>query len=97
MPEGSRWTITQRQGLFRNTAQSAAAIEAYHKIAEKHGLSLAQMALAYVYQFRGITSTIIGATSIVQLDENIGAYELELSDEAKQEIGEVIQRYPVPF
>ncbi len=97
MPDGSRWSISQRNGLFRNTTQSAAAIDAYHQIASRHNISLAQMALAYVYQFHGVTSTIIGATNLEQLNENIAAYELVLNEEILHEITEVFKQYPVPF
>lgn len=96
-PENARWTMVQRNGIFRDTSQSHDAIEAYYQIAKKHGMSLAQMSLAWVYQFEGVTSTIIGATSLDNLTENIAAYQLKLSDEILAEIAAVIQRYPVPF
>jgi aryl-alcohol dehydrogenase-like predicted oxidoreductase len=41
----------------------------YLKIAEEHDMSLAQMALAFVNQCPFVTSNIIGATSIKQLEE----------------------------
>jgi len=96
-PENSRWTMVQRNGIFRDTSQSHEAIEAYYQIAQKHDLSLAQLSLAWVYQFSGVTSTIIGATSMDNLKENIDAYQLNLSDEILAEIKSVIFRYPVPF
>jgi aryl-alcohol dehydrogenase-like predicted oxidoreductase len=97
LPAGSRWTISQRNGIFRDTSQSHAAIEAYYEVAQRHKLSLTQMALSYIYQFRGVTSTIIGATSLEQLKEDIAAYELVLSEQVLNDIDEVIKRYPVPF
>lgn len=96
-PQGSRWTIQQRNGIFRDTTQSHAAIDAYHAIAERHNLSLAQMSLAWVYQFDGVASTIIGATSMQQLKEDINAYELALSADVLTEINAAIKKYPVPF
>ncbi len=96
-PANSRWTMAQRNGIFRDTSQSHEAIEAYHGVAKRHGHSLTQMALAWVYQFNGVTSTIIGATSLEQLKEDIGAYHLELSEEVLNDISRVIKRYPVPF
>lgn len=97
LPENCRWTIEQRNGIFRDTSQSHQAIEALYKVAQKHGLSLAQMCLAWVYQFNGVTSTIIGATSLQQLKEDIGAYQLELNEQVLEDIDLVIKRYPVPF
>ena len=96
-PANTRWTIVQRNGIFRDTSQSHQAIDAYYEIALKHGISLAQMSLAWVYQFNGVTSTIIGATSMDNLKENIDAYKLSLSEEILAEIDGVIRRYPVPF
>lgn len=96
-PEGCRWTLDQRNGIFRDTELTHSAIEAYYNIAQRHNLSLAQMTLAWVYQFSGVTSTIIGATSMTQLKEDLGAYELVLSEQVRDQILQVIKRYPVPF
>jgi len=97
LPANCRWTIEQRNGIFRDTSQSHEAIEALHEVATRHNLSLTQMSLAWVYQFNGVTSTIIGATSLEQLKEDIGAYQVVLTKEILQEIDQVIRRYPVPF
>ncbi len=97
LPENCRWTIEQRNGIFRDTSHSHAAIEAYYDIATKHGLSLTKLALAYVYQFKGVTSSIIGATSLEQLKEDIDAYNVVLTDEIMEEIDAVIKQFPVPF
>jgi len=97
LPENCRWTIAQRNGIFRDTSQSHAAIESYYNVATKHGLSLAQLALAYIYQFNGVTSSIIGATSLTQLKEDIDAYNVVLTDEIMEEINAVIKQFPLPF
>lgn len=97
LPENCRWTMNQRNGIFRDTALSHQAIEAYYEIAQRHGLSVTELSLAYVFQFPGVTSTIIGATSIPQLKENIGAYQIKLSEEVLAEIDQVIRQYPIPF
>jgi len=97
MPKNCRWTMSQRNGIFRDTTQTHAAIEQYQGIAKRHDLSIAQMALAWVYQFDGVVSTIIGATSMRQLEENIAAYELVLSTEVLAAIEQTIKRFPVPF
>jgi len=97
LPANCRWTIEQRNGIFRDTSQSHQAIEALYEVAKRHSLTLAEMSLAWVYQFKGVTSTIIGATSMEQLKEDIGAYNLTLGEEILNEIDTVIKRYPVPF
>ncbi|MDO3383315.1 aldo/keto reductase [Gilvimarinus algae] len=96
-PPGARWNLIQRNGLFRDTEHTNAAVADYLQVAQKHGLSPAQMALAWCDQVDGVTSTIIGATHMDQLKENIAAFELSLSDTVLADIAEVHRRYPVPF
>lgn len=96
-PEGSRWTYSQRQGLFRDTEQANAAVKAYMDVAAKHGMSAVELALAWCDQVDGVTSTIIGATTLSQLQEDVDAFELSLSDEVLKDVAEVFRQYPVPF
>jgi aryl-alcohol dehydrogenase-like predicted oxidoreductase len=96
-PQGCRWTMQQRNGIFRDTSHSHQAVAAYKEVADKHDLTLVQLSLAWVYQLCGVTSTIIGATSIDQLKEDIDAYKVALSPEILEQIGSVIKRYPQPF
>lgn len=96
-PDGSRWTIAQRQGIFRDTELSNKAVKAYKEVADAHGLSLAQIALAWCDQTEGVTSTIIGATTLEQLKENITAFDLVLSEAVIADLSEVKSRYSVPF
>jgi aryl-alcohol dehydrogenase-like predicted oxidoreductase len=54
------------------------------------------MALAYVRSRWFVTSTIIGATSLEQLEENIGSLEVNLEREIIAEIDAVHAKYPNP-
>lgn len=72
------------------------ATKQYLAIAEKHGLSLTQMSLAFVNSRPFLTSTIIGATNVQQLKENIGSIEIELSKEILWEIDKVHNEIPNP-
>jgi aryl-alcohol dehydrogenase-like predicted oxidoreductase len=54
------------------------------------------MGLAFVNTRPFLTSTIIGATNMEQLKENIGSIDLELNDEIMQEIEAVHNLYPNP-
>ena len=63
-----------------------AASAAYAKLARDHGLTPTQLALSFVMHRWNVTSTIIGATSIAQLQENIAAWDTKLSAEVLQEI-----------
>ncbi|HAG93319.1 MAG: aldo/keto reductase [Pseudomonadales bacterium] len=96
-PEGSRWTMMQRNGLFRDTEASSAAIAAYVALAEKHGMTASQLAIAWCDQVDGVTSTIIGATTMEQLQEDIDAFDIEFNDELKGEVAELVKRFTVPF
>ena len=75
---------------------AAAATRAYVELAREHGLSPAQMAIAFTLRRSEVASTIIGATSLAQLDENIAAHELSISDELLAAIDEIDARYPNP-
>ncbi|CED57564.1 putative aldo-keto reductase [Aliivibrio wodanis] len=97
MPEGSRWTFSQRNGIFRDTPAANEAVKAYMEVAEKHGYTPCQLALAWCDQVDGVTSTIIGATSLEQLKEDIEAFSKPLSEEALADINVVFRKFPMPF
>ena len=96
-PEGSRWTLVQRQGLFRDKPAAHEATQRYVEIAKRAGITPSQLALAWCRQVPGVTSTIIGATSLQQLRQNIDAFSVQLNDDTLQQIGEVIREYPFGF
>ncbi len=96
-PAGSRWTLMQRNGLFRDTELSQKAVAAYVDIANTYGYTPAQLALAWCDQVNGVTSTIIGATTMAQLKEDINAFSMPLNQTALTEIHQVYRQYPVPF
>lgn len=96
-PEGSRWTLEQRKRLARDTVSAQKAVAAYAQIAKKHGFTPAQLALAWCAQVDGVSSTIIGATNINQLKENIDAFAMPLNEQALSEIDTVLKTYPAPF
>ncbi len=62
------------------------ASKAYAELARSHGLTPTQLALSFVYHRWFVTSTIIGATNMTQLKENIGAWNTQLSQDAMLEI-----------
>ena len=96
-PEGSRWSKSQRNGLFRDNATVDKAVGDYMQVAQKYGLTSAQLALAWCAQVDGVTSTIIGATSLSQLKEDIDAFDKSLSDDVLTDIDSIIRQYPIPF
>jgi len=76
--------------------QGQAATAAYVQLAREHGLDPAQMALAFVHSRPFLTSAIIGATTMPQLQANIASIDLTLSDEIIAGIQDIHTRYPNP-
>jgi len=97
MPEGSRWTMAQRNGLFRKTENTNRAVAAYKALAEQHNMTAAQLALRWCDQVDGVTSTIIGATSMAQLKEDITAFSIDYGSALDEELMKIMRDYPNPF
>ncbi|MFB0909685.1 MAG: aldo/keto reductase [Flavobacterium sp.] len=79
-----------------NSAQCAEATKLYQEIALKNGLTLTELSLAFIEQQSFVTSTIIGATTMEQLKENIDSIQVSLSDEILKAIDEVQAIIPDP-
>lgn len=94
-PKNSRLTLFPQYTRYSNP-QALAAIEKYVELAEKFDLSPAQMALAFIESKPFVTSTIIGATSMDQLKEDIGSIQVELSQEILKEIDRIHEEIPNP-
>jgi aryl-alcohol dehydrogenase-like predicted oxidoreductase len=56
-------------------------VDAVREVAEGRGVSMAQVALAWVTDRPAVTSVILGARTLAQLDDNLGAADVHLSDE----------------
>ncbi|MGB7393551.1 MAG: NADP(H)-dependent aldo-keto reductase [Pricia sp.] len=98
---GGMRPATSRIVLFpqydRYSGENAvAATDRYHKLAKEHGLTLTQMALAFVTSRPFVTSNIIGATSMEQLKQNISSIDLNLSEEVLKGIEEIHDAIPNP-
>lgn len=76
--------------------QCTKATRLYQEVAHKHGLTLTQLALAFVTQQPFLTSTIIGATTMAQLKENIDTINVVLSEEIVEEIDAIQAIIPDP-
>lgn len=72
------------------------AVAAYVQIALKHNLTPTQLALAFMYRRGCVTSTIIGATTLEQLRENISAWDPALSRQALADIEATHLRFTNP-
>ena len=97
-PENARMTLFERmRGRYSNQHAENAVLE-YQKIAVKYNLNLTQMAINFITKQNFVTSNIIGATSITQLEENINSIDCKLNEEVMDEIEKVhkIYTYPCP-
>jgi aryl-alcohol dehydrogenase-like predicted oxidoreductase len=94
-PEGARLTRWQRFARYTNERGTQAAAD-YVALANKHGIDPAQMALAYVNSRSFVTSNIIGATTMAQLETNIASADVELSDELIKSIEAIHADNPNP-
>ena len=94
-PENARVTLFSRFSRYSNT-ESEWATEQYAQLAEKYNLTLTQLALAFIKQHFFVTSTIIGATNLDQLKENIDAFDINLSEDILQDIEAIHKQQPNP-
>jgi L-glyceraldehyde 3-phosphate reductase len=75
IPEGSRASQDKSLSTDLLTEEALGHIRALDEIAQQRGQSLAQMALAWALRDRRVTSVLIGASSVEQLEQNIGALD----------------------
>jgi L-glyceraldehyde 3-phosphate reductase len=87
IPEGSRASRDGSLAADTLTEETLAKVRALGEIAARRGQSLAQMALTWAFRDPRVTSALIGASSVEQLEMNLGALEgLDFSDEELAEI-----------
>ncbi len=94
-PPGSRMVRWSRFARYTNEYADRATA-AYADIAGKHGLNMAQMALAFVRQQPFVTSVLIGATTMEQLRTNLASTTVQLSQQVIQDIDAVHRAHPSP-
>lgn len=87
IPEGTRGQTSQRVKSYMTEANFA-LIERMEALGRERGLTIAQVALAWLLTNPVITSPIIGANSVAQLRESLGAVGQRLSPEEKQALDE---------
>jgi len=94
-PAGARLTLYERFARY-SSPQADRATQAYVELARNLGLNPAQMALAWISVQPFITSTIIGATDLQQLESNLQSLDLHLSESILEEIESIHQQQPNP-
>jgi aryl-alcohol dehydrogenase-like predicted oxidoreductase len=94
-PVKARLTLFDRFTRYTNP-QAEWATEQYVELARIHGLEPAQMALAWVTSRPFVTSNIIGATTLEQLEQNLESIDIKLDSEVIKGIEEIHQQQPNP-
>jgi aryl-alcohol dehydrogenase-like predicted oxidoreductase len=95
-PAGARFTLFDSLGIRFRKPMVSEAVDAYAALAARRGITLVQLALGYVASRWHLGASIIGATSMAQLKENIAAAQFTLDAEALNDIKEIQYRFPNP-
>lgn len=95
-PEKSRITLFEGFGQRYRKPNVNEAVAAYVEIAQRYNLKPSQLALAFVQSRWFVTSTIIGATTLEQLEENLDSLNVVLEKQVLAEIDAVHAHYPSP-
>ena len=95
-PKNARYTIWPRRFSRHHTQRGEIAIESYFNLAKKYGYSPSLFANAFVNNRPFVTSNIIGATTMKQLEENINSIDITLSEEILDKIEDIHLSDPNP-
>ena len=95
-PAAARFTLFEGLGIRFRKAVVPDAVDAYAALAKRRGITLVQLALGYVASRWFLGASIIGATSMAQLKEDIAGAQFALDQETLDEIGQIQLRYPNP-
>lgn len=90
IPKGSRRDYAGSR-TFRDTPQTDKAVRAYIHLAKEYNLDVCQMAIAFTLSRPFMTASIIGATTMEQLKNNIASSDLNLSAEILKKIDTIWQ------
>jgi len=93
IPAGARATKTERVWLTPDDVKAnLPKVQKLNEIAQERGQSLAQMAIAWVLRKPAVTSALIGASSVKQLEANLAALNnLKFSDEELDRIESILK------
>lgn len=94
-PPNARLSLFPHYDRYSNP-NAQKATELYAALARGNGLTPTQLALSFVNSRPFLTSTIIGATNMDQLKENMATIDITLSDNILDEIERIHLQYPIP-
>ena len=96
IPKNSRLDLFYENYPRYHNQRTYEAVDEYFKISEKYNISLSQLALAFVNSRDFVTSNIIGATTMEQLQENIDSIDISLNENVMNEINLIHEKIPNP-
>jgi aryl-alcohol dehydrogenase-like predicted oxidoreductase len=96
LPPDTRFALFDTLGQRFRKPQVLEAIDAYAALARRRGISLVQLALGYVRSRWHLGASIIGATTLAQLEEDIAAAQFELDADTLAGVAEIQARFPNP-
>ena len=96
IPKNSRLDLFYENYPRYHNERTYEAVDEYFKISEKYKISLSQLALAFVNSRDFVTSNIIGATTMEQLQENIDSINITLNENVMNEINLIHEKIPNP-
>ncbi|WP_420851311.1 NADP(H)-dependent aldo-keto reductase [Parashewanella hymeniacidonis] len=96
-PKSSRLALFERfDHRYTSSENANKAVQAYVDLAREFNLAPVHLALAFINQQQFVASTIIGATNLTQLKENIDSADVVLSDEVMSRLEEIGSTYRIP-
>ena len=95
MPKNSRLSLFKGWERMINPL-AMKAYDEYYKLAMENNLTMVQLAQAFVNSRPFVTSNIIGATTMEQLEENVKSVEIELTEEIMEKINLIHNANPNP-
>lgn len=95
-PPGTRFVAFDNFGIMFRKPMVPEAVSAFAALAQRLRMPLVELALGYVKSRWYVAATIVGATSLDQLAQDIAAAQVQLSSDVLAEIAQVHERYPNP-
>ena len=94
-PQGDGGRLSSINILPYDQEKGFKVVEKLQAIASGHGASVAQIALAWLLSKRTVTSVLIGANKVSQLEDNLGAMNVQLSESELRELDDMTAPAPI--
>ena len=96
-PKRSRLSLVKGYESSFQKSAGPKAVDLYVQVARKHGVTPTQLAIALCNSRSFVTSTIIGATTMPQLAEDLQGFRVEWTQEMEDDVRAVYGMFPDPW